>query len=89
MKYDVFLNENHRTKEENKEIEMNNVINEFFDFIYKGKYSNILFSHPKNFQKNHILKKIHENAPIFKADKNSKIVTIFFMNIFVNLRISK
>ena len=28
LKYDVFFNENHRTKEENKEIDIKNVINE-------------------------------------------------------------
>ena len=72
LKYDVFFNENHRTKEENKEIDIKNVINEVFDFIYKGKYSNILFSHPKSYEENPVLKKLFENAPISKADKNSK-----------------
>ena len=72
LKYDVFFNENHRTKEENKEIDIKNVINEVFDFIYKGKYSNILFSHPKSYEENPVLKKLYENAPISKADKNSK-----------------
>ena len=72
LKYDVFFNENHRTKEENKEINIKNVINEVFDFIYKGKYSNILFSHPKSYEENPILKKLSENAPISKTDKNSK-----------------
>ena len=72
LKYDVFFNENHRTKEENKEINIKNVINEVFDFIYKGKYSNILFSHPKSYEENPVLKKLFENAPISKADKNSK-----------------
>ena len=72
LKYDVFFNENHRTKEENKEIDIKNVINEVFDFIYKGKYSNILFSHPKSYEENPVLKKLYENAPISKTDKNSK-----------------
>ena len=52
LKYDVFFNENHRSKEPNKEIDIKNVINEVFDFIYKGKYSNILFSHPKSYEEN-------------------------------------
>ena len=57
---------------------MNNVINEVFEFINKSKYSNILFSHSKNFQKNPILKKLNENAPISKADKNTKNYNYIF-----------
>ena len=72
LKYDVFFNENHRTKEENKEINIKNVINEVFDFIYKGKYSNILFSHPKSYEENPV--------------RIRKIAMMFFMNIFANLR---
>jgi len=48
---------------------MINVINEVFDFIYKGNYSNKLFSHPKNYEENYILKNLYENAEVVKKDK--------------------
>jgi hypothetical protein len=49
---------------------MKNVIDEVFDFIYKGKYSNKLFSHPKNYEENSILKNLYENSDVTKKDKN-------------------
>ena len=69
LKYDKFFEENFRKKAEDENIDMINVINEVFDFIYKGNYSNKLFSHPKNYEENYILKNLYENAEVIKKDK--------------------
>ena len=51
---------------------MKNVINEVFDFVYKGKYFDKLFSHPKNYEENPILKNLYENAEIVTKKDQSK-----------------
>ncbi len=55
-KYDKFFNNNQRSAEENKKIDVKKIVNEIFDFLYKGKYADKLFSKPNNFEENLVLK---------------------------------
>ena len=71
-KYEKFFEENKRSAEENKIIDIKKIVNEIFDFIYKGKYSERLFSHPNNFEENFILKNLYEEAPLSSKEKNLK-----------------
>ena len=70
LKYDVFFDEFPRKKQEDKSFDMDEIINEVFDFVYKGKYSDKLFSHPKNCEENFVLKNLLENSIITKKDKS-------------------
>ena len=72
MKYDSFFNNSPRNPEEGKNINMQNVVNEVFDFIYKGAHSDKLFSHPNNYEENPILKNLYEDAPTSTKEKAQK-----------------
>ena len=72
-KYDSFFNNAPRCPEEGKTIDVKNVVNQVFDLIYKGSYMEKLFSHPKSFEENPILKNLVDNAIIdAQKAKNSK-----------------
>ena len=71
-KYDSFFNNTPRNPEEGKTIDMKNVVNDVFNFIYKGNYSNKLFSNPKSYEENPILKNLYENAEVSTNEKNKK-----------------
>ena len=71
-KYDSFFNNPPRCPEEEKTFDVHNIIIQNFDSIYKGKYKNYLFSHPKSYDENPILKNLYDNAPISEKEKDSK-----------------
>ena len=72
-KYDSFFNNAPRCPEEGKTIDVKNVVNQVFDLIYKGSYMEKLFSHPKSFEENPILKNLVDDAIIdAQKAKNSK-----------------
>ena len=51
---------------------MKKIVNEIFEFIYKGKYNEKLFSHPNDIEENFILKNLYEDAPLPSKEKNLK-----------------
>ena len=57
-KYDTFFNKDGRSPINEEEININKLIEEVFDFIYKSPLSNKLFSHPKNFKENPVLENL-------------------------------
>lgn len=71
-KYDNFFEDEQRKAEEGKNIDVTKVVNEVFDLIYKGKYMEKLFSHPKTWEENPILKNLCDGAPISPASKEKK-----------------
>ena len=71
-KYEKFFNKSQRSAEENKIIDVKKIVNEIFDFLYKGNYSDKLFSRPKNFEENSVLKNLYEEAPLPTKEKNLK-----------------
>ena len=71
-KYDKFFNNNQRSAGENKKIDVKKIVNEIFDFLYKGKYADKLFSKPNNFEENLVLKNLYEEAPLPNKEKNLK-----------------
>ena len=77
-KYDVFFNNPPRNAEEGKSIIVHNVVNQVFDFLYKGPNADKLFSHPQTWEENPILK------------NNSKELAMkFFMSISIISRIKR
>ena len=71
-KYDVFFNNPPRNAEEGKSIIVHNVVNQVFDFLYKGPNSDKLFSHPQTWEENPILKNLNENAPVTDKPKQQR-----------------
>ena len=71
-KYEVFFNPENRIPEEGKSIDMKAVVEEVFHFLYEGDYKSKLFSQPKTFIENPILKNLVENMNISTKPKNEK-----------------
>ena len=61
-------------------------MNQTFDFIYRGNYSNILFSHPNNYEENPILKNLVNNSPISNKPKNMKTCDEVFYEYLQNFK---
>ena len=70
LKYDSFFNTSPRKAEEGQNVDMKKVVNEVFNFIYKGKHFDKLFSHPESYEENPILKNLYEKAQISQEDKS-------------------
>ena len=69
-KYDIFFNLNERGPEEGKEIDVNAVVQEVFQFIYRAPTSNKLFSHPNNSLDNPVLSNLELESPMSNQPKN-------------------
>ena len=54
-KYDIFFTLGNRKPEKGKEIDINSLVLEIFQFIYKDQESENLFSRPKNCRENPVL----------------------------------
>ena len=61
---------NERGPEEGKEIDVNMLVQDAFQFIYRAPTSNKLFSHPKNFLDNPILSNLELQTPMSNQPKN-------------------
>lgn len=55
-------------------INMQTIVENVFNFIFKGNYTYRLFSHPKNFQEHYILNRL-VNGTIFDVSKPNYIIT--------------
>ena len=85
-KYDVFFTSNNRGPEEGLTIDMNEVVKEVFDFLYKGQYATKLFSHPQSYQEHPILNNlVADNAPSSKP-KNEKTCDEVFYEYLYNFK---
>lgn len=51
---------------------MKDLVQEVFHFLYEGNYANKLFSHPKSYDENPILKNLADNADVVNKQKNEK-----------------
>ena len=71
-KYEIFFTLNNRAPEEGVNIDMKDLVQEVFHFLYEGNYANKLFSHPKTYEENPILKNLADNADIVNKQKNEK-----------------
>lgn len=67
-----FFKNNIRSHIEGEIFDIHNIVYQVFDFIYRGKFSNKLFFHPKKMEENKILKNLYENAPNSNKLKNLK-----------------
>ena len=71
-KYDVFFTSNNREPEEGVNIDIIPLVQEVFDFLYRGQYANKLFSSPKSYEENYILNSLANNEEISKKNKSEK-----------------
>ena len=71
-KYDVSFTSNNREPEEGVNIDIIPLVQEVFDFLYRGQYANKLFSSPKSYEENYILNNLANNTEISKKNKNEK-----------------
>ena len=71
-KYDVFFTLNNREPEEGVNIDIVSLVQEVFDFLYRGQYANKLFSSPKSYKENSILNNLVNNEEFSKKNKNEK-----------------
>ena len=71
-KYDVFFTLNNREPEEGVNIDIVSLVQEVFDFLYRGQYANKLFSSPKSYKENSILNNLANNEEFSKKSKNEK-----------------
>ena len=71
-KYEIFFKNPERTAKEETTIDVEKVVTKTFDFIYNGNYSSKLFSHPKSYEENPILKNLVANTPAPEKPKNLK-----------------
>ena len=79
-KYNNFFDEDIRKKNViNENYDIKNIVINVFDFLFKGKYSEKLFSHINNICDNPILRNlISNNEIIIKKDKNLKTADDIF-----------
>ena len=71
-KYEVFFTLNNREPEEGANFDMKELAQEVFKFLYEGAYKQKLFSHPKSYEENPILKNLVENADVVTKPKNER-----------------
>ena len=71
-KYDVFFSLNNREPEEGVNIDIVSLVQEVFDFLYRGQCANKLFSSPKSYKENSILNNLANNEEFSKKNKNEK-----------------
>jgi hypothetical protein len=82
-KYDVFFTLENRKPEEGKEIDINSLVLEIFQFIYRAQTSEKLFSKPKNYQVNPILNNLVLQSPLVNKSKNEKTCDdVFYEYLF-------
>ena len=51
---------------------MKELTSEVYDFLYQGPYEGKLFSHPKNYEENPILKNLVKDSDVSSKPKNEK-----------------
>ena len=71
-KYEVFFTLNNRAPEEGITFDMKEVVQEVFHFLYESPLANKLFSHPKTYEENPILRNLVENSNVVNKPKNEK-----------------
>ena len=86
-KYDIFFTLNDRGPEEGKDIDINTVVQDVYQFIFLGQNSDKLFSKPNNYQDNPILNNLVIQSPISNKKNAKNVVMIYFMNICLCLKI--
>ena len=86
-KYDGFFLLPKRMNEKGKELDIKKIVEKVFEFIYKGKYKDKLFSRPEKWEDNYILNNLVKNAQIpLKAKNEFNCDEVFYeyLSIFKN-----
>ena len=65
---------------------MKELVEEIFDFLYKGQYAANLFSHPQNYQENPILNNLVLNSNISTKPKDKKTCDEVFYEYLYNFK---
>ena len=71
-KYDNFFDVENRKPEDGKEIDINSLVQEVFQSVYKTKASEKLFSKPNNYKENPILNNLVIQSPLVNKANNEK-----------------
>ena len=79
---------NGRGPEEGKNIDIVQLVQQVFTFIYESSTSDKLFSKPKTYQENSILNNLVNQSPFLLNQKRKNVVMKFFMNIYLLLKIN-
>ena len=82
-KYESFFSDVNRKKEEEKLINTSEVVNNVFNFLYKGTYAAKLYHHIEKFEENAVLKCLNENVPISTKEKKLKTADEVFYEYLV------
>lgn len=82
-KYESFFSDVSRKKEENKKIEVTDLVNNVFHFLFNGAYASKLSSQPKKFEENVLLNNLYTNQPISTKDKKERTCDDVFYEYLV------
>ena len=63
-RYDGFFHTPKRRSEQGVQLNIKDIVEKVFDFIYKGKYKDKLFSHPEKYTENYILDNLVKNTKL-------------------------
>ena len=85
-KYEVFFTLNNRGLEEGITFDMKSIVEEVFHFLYEGSDSDKLFSHPKTYSDNPILRNLVLNSNISTKPKNEKTCDEVFYEYLYNFK---
>ena len=82
-KYEIFFTLNERGPKEGKEMNIKEVVEEVFEFIYQGPFAEKLFSKPNSFQENPILNNLVLQSPVTNKPKNQRTCDeVFYEYLF-------
>ena len=62
------------------------MVNQVFDFLYKGQNADKLFSHPTTWEENPILKNLNDNAPVTDKPKTQRTCDEVFYEYLHNFK---
>lgn len=71
-KYDVFFTLDNRKPAEGETIDMNRLVEEVFNFLFKGPFANKLFSQPQSYKENPILENLITSPPPSTKNKGER-----------------
>ena len=85
-KYELFFTSDNRASEKEVSIDMKELVSEIYDFLYKGPYNGKLFSHPKNYEENPILKNLVEDSDVSSKPEYEKTCDEVFYEYLNNFK---
>jgi len=85
-KYDTYFDSELRKEEEGKIIDNKHLVQEVYKFIYESKYSDKLFSKPKNYKDDKILNDLFFEKKLDNKSKNEKTEEAIFYEYLMEFK---